>query len=268
MSIFDNNYQFFERLKHNPTRMPSTHYHDKHELYILLKGNTKYIVGDNLFNLLPKDLVFIPKGIFHASDSIGSVPVERVLLTFDDDFIDEKFSLYYNFLKNSMYARIKAEQFHKIESILNKMEKESAHPYPGSDEMLKLYTHQLLILIYRFAHRSANQSQDNFFPIIQNAIKYISDNLDQDLSLDALSKRFSISAHYFSKRFKQATGIGLNEYINTAKISKAEHLLLTTNLSITDISLECGFNDSSYFASVFKRLKGVTPKKYSMTYKK
>jgi two-component system response regulator YesN len=60
------------------------------------------------------------------------------------------------------------------------------------------------------------------------------------------------------------TGMGLSEYINIARVTAAEKLLLSADLPITEVATKCGFNDSNYFARVFKKLKGVTPKKYSM----
>ena len=73
-----------------------------------------------------------------------------------------------------------------------------------------------------------------------------------------------MSPSHFSKQFKSITGVGLSEYINVSRISKAEKLLRKTNKPITEIATECGFNDSNYFAAVFKKIKGTTPKKYSM----
>ena len=73
-----------------------------------------------------------------------------------------------------------------------------------------------------------------------------------------------MSASYFSKQFKSVTGVGLNEYINIIRIGASEKLLLSGNLPITQVAMECGFNDSNYFAAVFKKLKGITPKKYSL----
>ena len=102
------------------------------------------------------------------------------------------------------------------------------------------------------------------YSIIQNAAKYISENFNSDLTLDTLAAKYAMSPSHFSKQFKNVTGVGMNEYVNISRISAAEKLLLNTDWPITRIATECGFNDSNYFAAVFKKIKGITPKKYSM----
>ena len=82
--------------------------------------------------------------------------------------------------------------------------------------------------------------------------------------LASLSQRFGVSPSYLSRSFKKLTGVGLNEYINISRITAAEKLLQSGNLSITEVAFSCGFNDSNYFAAVFKRVRGVTPKKYAL----
>jgi len=99
---------------------------------------------------------------------------------------------------------------------------------------------------------------------MQDAAKFITGNCRLELSHEFLSKKYSMSPSHFSKQFKHITGVGLSEYINVSRISLAEKLLVKTNKTITEIAGECGFNDSNYFASVFKQIKGITPKKYSM----
>ena len=54
------------------------------------------------------------------------------------------------------------------------------------------------------------------------------------------------------------------EYLNHIRITAAEKLLIQTDMPITRIAMECGFNDSNYFAAVFKKIKGITPKKFSL----
>ena len=73
-----------------------------------------------------------------------------------------------------------------------------------------------------------------------------------------------IGPSYFSKQFKAITGVGLIEYLNLTRITAAEKLLTETNRPITEVAMECGFNDSNYFAAVFKKIKGITPKKFSL----
>lgn len=77
-------------------------------------------------------------------------------------------------------------------------------------------------------------------------------------------KKYALSRSHFSKLFKQVTGVGLNEYINITRITAAQNLLSKSNYSITEVASACGFNDSNYFAAVFKKIKGITPKKYSI----
>ena len=130
--------------------------------------------------------------------------------------------------------------------------------------MQKLYLRQLLILISRFRLADSQDTSNALHNIIQEAVTYISKNVSADLSLQTLALKYNVSPNYFSKQFKSLTGIGLNEYINIARVTAAEKILIKTNKPITEVALECGFNDSNYFAAVFKKLKGVTPKKYSI----
>ena len=99
--------------------------------------------------------------------------------------------------------------------------------------------------------------------IIQNITKHICDNYNTSLSLDSLSTQFGLSKGYLSRQFKIITGLGLNEYITHIRITNAEKMLKENKYPITYIATLCGFNDSNYFAAVFKKLKGVTPYKFS-----
>ena len=132
--------------------------------------------------------------------------------------------------------------------------------------MEKLYLRQILILIsrYRISDNLTRLSESD--AIIQSAARYVSEHYDAELRLSDLAKHHAMSEGHFSRQFKKVTGIGLNEYINITRISAAEKLLLTTDMPITRVATECGFNDSNYFAAVFKKLKGITPKKYAKAF--
>ena len=71
-----------------------------------------------------------------------------------------------------------------------------------------------------------------------------------------------MSPHYFCKFFKRVTGLTFTEYILRVRIDKAKELLLKNRLSITQIAYEVGFESSSYFHKVFRKLTHLNPKQY------
>lgn len=99
-------------------------------------------------------------------------------------------------------------------------------------------------------------------PIINMAIRYIDDNLDGDLSLTAVAEKLNISHNYLSYLFTDSLGVNFSNYVNLKRINKAKLLLETSNLSLLDIAIECGFNSQSYFCSTFKSFENITPTNY------
>ena len=97
---------------------------------------------------------------------------------------------------------------------------------------------------------------------IQWTAQYIRVNYNQPLPLDRIADLVGMEKTYFSRRFKQLTGFGFNEYLTQIRLQQAEQLLCQTKLSITEISELCGFNSSHYFADTFRRFKGLPPSQY------
>ncbi len=254
----------FERARNNkPFSMHSPHIHKEHELYFLIDGKTKYFVGNEIFILNSGDFIFIPKGIFHQTSYDINTKSERFLISFDDDELDSRMAPVLDALSDEKKITVIPEKLYKIERLVNMIENENSKDSADSLLMKRILTEEILLLILRYK-KTADKTLSESHTTMQNIAKYITENTASDLSLTTLSKLFSISPNYLSKQFKNSTGIALSEYINISRISVAEKLLTTTNLSITRIATECGFNDSNYFAAVFKKAKGITPKKYAM----
>ena len=103
---------------------------------------------------------------------------------------------------------------------------------------------------------------------IKNAVKYIKEHLNEDLSLKTLSKEFSFSPTYFHNIFKTVMHKPLRVFVEERRVKKAIELLLTSSKSISEISYECGFSSESYFCYAFKRSTGTTPRKYVLNSQK
>ena len=99
--------------------------------------------------------------------------------------------------------------------------------------------------------------------IVHDVSEYVSSHYGEDISLSSLSRKFSVSESHLSRKFKDVSGMGLNEYVTLVRVMNAERLLREGGATITSVAEQCGFNDSNYFSTVFKRIKGITPLKYA-----
>ncbi|MDR0814020.1 MAG: helix-turn-helix domain-containing protein [Oscillospiraceae bacterium] len=102
--------------------------------------------------------------------------------------------------------------------------------------------------------------------VVFKITNHIKQNCATKLTLDSLAKKVYLSKSYLSSVFKQETGMSLTSYITKVRIEKSKRLLLEENLSLSLIATQCGFNDQSYFTKTFKKVVGVSPKKFKKTY--
>lgn len=239
----------------------SEHTHPFHELYFLVSGKVKYFIINEIFEASDRDIVFVKKNYIHTTSYSGNA--ERILVSFNDAFIGKQ---YKEFIKESSEAKhfvLSDDRQNEIEKVVRKLYLEFKNKEENYVFMCKNLLRQLLILMSREDVTLNKENLSGTPLVIQNAAKYITANFGENLTLDTLSKQFAMSPSYFSKSFKQFTGLGLNEYITAVRISNAKKILKDTSLSVTEVSLRCGFNDSNYFATVFKKINGVSPKRYS-----
>ncbi|MDE5679282.1 MAG: helix-turn-helix transcriptional regulator [Lachnospiraceae bacterium] len=82
------------------------------------------------------------------------------------------------------------------------------------------------------------------------------------LTMADIAEAAGYSPNYLSRKFREAAGIGVHEYLVFIRLQHAALELITTDNSITEIALRCGFSDSNYFKDAFKKRYGVTPRAY------
>jgi AraC family transcriptional regulator len=97
---------------------------------------------------------------------------------------------------------------------------------------------------------------------LRQAISYIHENIDKDLSLVDISAIVGMSMYYFSRQFKQSTGMAPHQYVMNCRIDRAKKLLSSTNQTIEQISSQVGFQSQSHFTNVFRKFTGITPRVY------
>ncbi len=141
------------------------------------------------------------------------------------------------------------------------------------DELIELfesgdgYPDEILTRIIALV-RAVSETGKESAPIIDRIKALIEENLSTDLSLSEIADKLGISRFYMSHIFKKATAITIVEYRSELRLTKAKHLLVTTDSPITDIAYSCGFSGASYFTDRFVKSEGVTPSRYRVLNKR
>ncbi|WP_283680262.1 AraC family transcriptional regulator [Lentilactobacillus sp. Marseille-Q4993] len=150
--------------------------------------------------------------------------------------------------------------------------------------IMGLFT-ELLDIAHRPGHKTATdystmiliceiaadfQQQQKKDDIINTRVSQIKEwirlNMNKELKVGDIANQFEVSQNYLSQSFHRETGITVKDYLNTLKLDKAKYLLLTTNLSIQEITDQSYFSDYKYFFRLFKKKNGMTPREYRNTF--
>jgi AraC-like DNA-binding protein len=102
--------------------------------------------------------------------------------------------------------------------------------------------------------------------VMENVLAYIDEHYAKPLTLEMVAEEFLISSGHLSRLFKTKANDTFVNYLNSIRIAKVKHLLLTTNLRIYEVANLCGYFDINYFTKVFKRNTGMTPTYYKNNY--
>jgi AraC family transcriptional regulator len=143
----------------------------------------------------------------------------------------------------------------------------------GGPLMVEALTTMLSVhLIRRFLgkHQTAGRP-DGVLPRrkLRTVIEYIMENLEGRPTLEQMAAAVHLSPYYFARQFKAATGLPPHQYVITRRIERAQHLLWADGeLGLAEVALRVGFSDQSQFSFHFKRIVGVTPRRFLISARK
>ena len=101
---------------------------------------------------------------------------------------------------------------------------------------------------------------------LNTVFAYIKENYNKKISLSDMAKSINMSTKYFNNFFKKNTNLTPFEFLMQYRIEQACVQLIQTDINVTDIAYNVGFNDLSYFINVFKRYKGTSPLKFKKSH--
>lgn len=96
-----------------------------------------------------------------------------------------------------------------------------------------------------------------------SAIKsYIDTHYQEPLSLELLAEHFYFSKHYIARAFKESYGMSVGSYIQIVRVGRAKELLRFSDMSILEVGIASGYEDTNYFSRCFKKVEGMSPSEF------
>lgn len=130
--------------------------------------------------------------------------------------------------------------------------------YESILRLLHIFAQHLAALSNQLMVKEASSES----PAITKAKVFIAENQDEELPLSRVAQAVNMSAFYFCKTFKKATGMTFTDYLARVRIEKVKNLMLNPHKRVSEAAYEAGFQSLSQFNRVFRRVAGESPSAY------
>lgn len=269
-------YSFHINIVKNPCVAHIPHTHENYfQIYYVIKSSLVHHVEGGFSPLSRGDMFIIPPSRMHFVELQDNT--EFYCLSFYLSFLEERVAqddLAIQFLKklesdqeNQIKPKLTVEpkDFYYIETIMEHILKEFDSKRFGYKDISRMYTLLLVSMFARSYFIEANQSLpvriESNKQYVLRCIEYIKTNFTEQISLEDICKRSTMSKGSFCSLFLQLTGYSFNTYLNMCRINKAKEYI-KNGYNISAIYGFCGYNTFSTFHRNFKKIMGITPQEY------
>ena len=257
------NYHYFH-LRDTAGQERDFHFHDFDKLVILLEGKVRYLVENEDYELAPRDLLLVRHHCIHKALIDRSEPYERVIIYLSRGFFDRVLPdarLMDCFdradrISQHLLKPVGAE-WEQLSSLLSGMELNSGSD-PSSQAMRDTLVMQILILAGRLTPTESQEESGLMDPKIRSTLSFIGENLNVDLSVDALAERVWLSRYHFMRLFKAQTGQTVHAYVRQRRLLYAARMI-REGTPVAEAASQSGFRDYSSFHRAFLTSFGCTP---------
>ncbi len=256
---------------HQEESIMNMHIHDCYEIYYSISGGKQFLIDNRFYDINPGDLFIINQFESHCLTQINNIIHERIIITIHPDFLKEistaKTDLNYCFTeRNQIFNHrisLNKEQQHRFLYFISKITTSNEF---GKDIIERVAFMELMVMLNGlFINNHSSEIADSNFQYnqqVQEILSYINQHITEDITVEQLADRFYLSTSYICRIFKATTGTTINKYINARRITIAK-ALLSTDLGVSEVCEQCGFNDYSNFLKAFTKAVGISPKKYA-----
>lgn len=253
----------------HPFQIP-VHWHDEIEILYVVRGPFIVVIEGEEYEAKTGNIFIINPGELHLMSSSNKdtdyhtfvFPLELISFQSDDDLEKNLFAPLRDGKNKFFHAISDEKDMRKMQMILEEL----IDVYRGNLPTKQLQIRILLLTFFeRLFHNehlfSAKYDYDKD-TLRKDILTFIQQNYTDSIRLADLAAEFHLSEKYFSRYFKKSFRLTLSQYISHLRLSRAKHLLETSNLPITEVALQSGYQDVSYFIRAFHKSCGMSPLKY------
>lgn len=246
---------YFTQDKHkNPT-----HYHDNHQIILVVSGNIKITVNGKSLMAKPHSLIIFSRWENHLIEVVSD-NYERYILRLNPSY-DRLYSILSNRPDGFMNIIDTGEDFEEFEAVFKRICEEKNSSCELSEDMLEALTRMLMVMLHRkIPHITYNE-------LVSELQRKFEADFSKTYKLDSLARECSVSVSTLAHEFKKVTGTSVMEYLTFCRISSAKNMLAKSASDIGKIVEECGFSDASNFSRTFKKHTGMSPTDFRKKYK-
>lgn len=254
------------------------HWHNDVELVKILDGEMNYYINGKTINLKKNDGVIINSKVMHYGFSENNQECEFICILIDPEILSINSVIYKNLINPIItspileYNLLKQDNINHNKILLNIEELyKSYHHFILTQENIDLECIATTCYFWKnwFDLVKDNLINNNEEPskeiLLQKKMtRFIYQNYMHPIKLENIAESANICRSKCCILFKKYVQQSPINFLNEYRVERAKELILNTNMNITEIALNCGFNNLSYFAKQFYKITGKTPKKYKL----
>lgn len=237
-----------------PGKELGSHHHAEHEFFLPINGEMKILFEGNEFIAGPGKMLYVPPKIEHTFSSSTMGSGERLIWLISDSLWKKHTTLDFSISVLPLNTLAKEILFHLL--LKRKVNGEKYFIAALVESLAEsLHSSKMTIAHLNLNHLIGKISDQR----LVKAIKILDTKLESDDSLSIVAQSSGMSVRNFNRLFLKETALTPKEYIQMKRMEKAKILLGNSNRTITDISLDVGYNSVSKFIEAFKKLEGQLP---------
>lgn len=233
------------------------HHHTDYEIHIILDGSQVYESCGEKFTLQKGDFIIFPPSVKHKSLN-NTENLRKYSIVFKSDVFEKE---------GAFCGKITAQ----IENALGFIVSECANPTVYSSFLCVNRIFETTLLLFRLCgvkESPVQPTKESSDERIELAKKYISDNLEQPISVRDIASYCYLSDKQMSRLFLKNEGISPAKYITRQRMEKICELIIEGEITFKEISIRFGYANEYYFNTAFRKYSGMSPGQYRKMYRK